>query len=79
MATRFEERFAQTRLLSRSNVVRGRRAALGDPAFRERLHGVVLMLASVVGVTTGGLVSELGAGALVGVVMGAYGLHLWRR
>jgi len=79
MATRFEERFAQTRLVSRSDDARDRRAAFGDPAFRERLHGVVLMLTAVVGVSTGGLVSGLGAGALVGVVMGVYGLHLWRR
>lgn len=78
MATRFEERFAQTRLRSPGRVAGDRRPAIGDAAFRERLHGVVLMLVSVVGVTTGGLVVGR-LGALVGIVMGVYGLHLWRR
>jgi hypothetical protein len=78
MATRFEERLAQTRLQSRPHVARSWRAAIGDAAFRERLHGGVLILASVVGVATGGLVVN-GLGALAGIVMGIHGLHLWRR
>lgn len=79
MATRFEQEFARTTLQSRSNVARDWRTAIRDAAFRQRLHGVVLVLVSVVGVTTGLLVAGLGDGTLAGAGMGVYGLYLWRR
>ena len=78
MAARFHERLAQARLKPRSTPARDWRAAFGDAAFRQRVHGVGLMIVAVVGLVTGLLVVELGYATVVGAGMGVYGLYLWR-
>jgi len=78
MATPFLERFAQTRPKART-ARRTWLAALSDAGFRQRAHGVGLMLMSVVGMSTGMLVTGLWFATPVAAGMGVYGLHLWRR
>ena len=78
MATPFLERFAQTRPKART-ARRTWLAALSDAGFRQRAHGLGLMLVSVVGMGTGLLVTGLWFATPVAAGMGVYGLHLWRR
>jgi hypothetical protein len=79
MADPFYEKLAQTRLDAHLTSPRPRSASFADAGFRRQLHAVVLMMAAVVGMTTGLLVGDLVSAPLVGLVMGAYGLYLWRR
>jgi len=79
MATPFLERFTQTRPKPPATAGRAWRAALGDARFRQRGHGIALILVSVVGLGTGLLVPGLWFATLVAAGMGVYGFHLWRR
>ena len=79
MADQFYEKFAQTRLDAHLTSPRPRSFTFADAGFRRQLHAVVLMMAAIVGMTTGLLVGDPVAAPLVGLVMGVYGLHLWRR
>ena len=72
------EMSAQVPLDSPATAAREWRTVLADAAFRERAHGVVLMLVSVVAVSTGLLMVGPGS-TLLGAGMGVYGLYLWRR